>query len=52
MGDAGWQDRTPSLPALQGSLGRATCINPAMRAAEDSARREVVELSQQLWRGG
>lgn len=30
----------------------AACTDPAVRAAEDSAKREAVELSQQLWREG
>ena len=34
------------------SLAGAACTDPAVRAAEDPAKREVVELSQQLWEGG
>lgn len=50
-GAASPQGGTPSLPALRGGLAGAACTDPAVRAAEDSAKREVVELSQQLWGG-
>lgn len=31
---------------------KAACTDPAVRAAEDSAKREMEESSQQHWRGG
>lgn len=51
-GGVSGQHRTPSLLALRDRLAGAACTNPAVRAAEDSAKREMVELSQQLWRRG
>lgn len=44
------------VPAIRAGspllLASQACTDPAVRAAEDSAKREVVELSQQHWRGG
>lgn len=43
-----WPGQDPLAPSCVGVS--AACTDPAMRAAKDSAKREVVELSQQLQR--